>query len=187
MRLLCTLLVLACACLSSGCYVANLSGIADASNSVLDEILVGRWQNTEDEVEVVVARDEWQSYAVTWRDRSNEQQFTGRLTAIGGRRFIDLTPRSGTDAGPVLLPVHVTCRLTVTDGALVVEVMNYEWFTRRLGRRQLVGLTAVIDDRGTVLVTSTTAQWRKWLLAHATSTEVFEEAWTLTRIPEVSK
>lgn len=187
MRLLRALLVVACTVSVSGCYVVTLRGLADTASAEFDESLLGRWDSVEDEIHVLLERDEWHTYAVTWRDRSGEQRFTGRLVTLGGRQFFDVTLHGGTELGPAALPVHVPVRLTRQDTAIVVETLAYDWFRGRVDRGSLVGLTAVLDERETVIVTASDAAWRKWLAGHAGSPMVFEEAMVLTRSPGETK
>jgi hypothetical protein len=180
MPLIRLLIVLALACSASGCYVASLAGLADASSSVMDEALLGHWRNADEGVELVVARSQWHSYDVTLRERGTEQRFTARVTTLGGAQYFDATVHSGTDAGVGLVPVHVLGRTSVRDAALVVELLDPDWFTGRMARGSLT-TAALIDDRETVLLTAPRAQLRRWLAAHATSPAMFTEWATLTR------
>jgi hypothetical protein len=185
MRVLRLLIVLACASVTSGCYVVSVAGLGDAA-ATFDESLLGRWRNVEDDVDLVLERDEWSTYGVTLRDRTGSQRFTGRLATIGGARYFDLTIHAGTDPGPALLPVHIIGRITLRDGSLLVELLDYDWFRGRLKRGSLT-IPALLDARDTVLIAASRAQLARWLSAHASSPALFSEAMTLAREPESSK
>lgn len=181
------LLILLCAWGTSGCYVVSLFGITHAQSMVFDESLLGRWKNAEDETELVIERDEWKSYAITWHDRSGDQQFTGRLTTIANAQYLDATVRAGKDPGPTVLPIHIVGRIGHSEGALSIEVLRYEWFLERVGRASLGNLSAVVDERDVVVVTSPRARWRAWLGTHNVLPDLFEEPMRFVRMTEVSK
>jgi hypothetical protein len=186
MRFLKLLLLFAATCSASGCYVVSVTGLADTSSSVFDETLLGRWRNAEDELEVSIERAEWRSYDVKLRDRTGEQRFTARLTLIGETQFFDLAPHAGTDPGVSLLPVHILGRVAQRDGALAVDLLDYDWFTGRLARGSLT-TSALLDDREVLLLTAGRPQLRRWLAAHVASPAMFTEFTTLTRESEMSK
>lgn len=180
MRAIRILLVLLSACLTTGCYVVSVSGLADTASSAFDESLLGQWKSAEDGVELVIARDEWRSYAVTMRDRSGEQRFTARLVTIGNSRYVDLTIQNGLETNPAVLPVHIVGRVSQKDDTLEVELLDYDWFRGRHSRGSLT-TPAVVDERDTILLTGTRSQLRKWLAANASSSRIFAEALVLTR------
>ena len=86
MRVLLVLLVVVCAGSTSGCYVASISGLTDASSTIFDENLLGSWRDAEDEVGLDVTRDEWRTYAIIYRDDTSEYRGTARLTMLGRRQ-----------------------------------------------------------------------------------------------------
>ncbi len=179
-------IVLLCACLSGGCYVASLQGLADETSTVSDDTLVGRWYSVDDDVEVTIAPDEWRTYSVVMRDAAGERKFTARVTTIASRQFFDLTVQNGLESMPALLPVHLIGRFTTKDDALVVELLTYDWFRGRLERGSLT-VPAVLDERDTVLVTASRQKLREWLTANATASALFEEAMVLSKNAPASK
>lgn len=180
MRALRILLVLLSACATTGCYVVSVSGLADTASSTVDERLLGRWKSAEDEVELVIARDEWRSYAVTMRDRTGEQRFTARLHTIGEVEYFDLTIQNGTETNPALLPIHILGRVKHEDTTLQVELLDYDWFRGRMARGSLT-TPAVVDERDTILLTGTRTQLRRWLAANGAAPKFFAEALVLRR------
>jgi hypothetical protein len=177
------LLVLLVAWSTAGCYVASVAGLADSFAPVFDEALVGRWRSAEDDIGLELARDEWRTYAVTLNDRTGEQRFTGRLVAVAGVHLFDLTIHAGTESDPVLLPVHIIGRVAVSDGTLVVELLDYEWFRNRMKRGGLT-LPVAVDDRETVLITASRDRLRRWFTANAGTPGLFSEIFTLQREEE---
>lgn len=180
MRALRVLLVVLSACATTGCYVVSVSGLADTASSTFDESLLGHWTSREDDVDLLVERDEWRTYAITMRDRTGEQHFTGRLAVIGGARYVDLTIQHGTEASPALLPVHIIGRVTHHESTLRIDLLDYDWFRGRVSRGSLT-TPAVLDERDSLLLTAPRAQLRRWLAANAATPALFAEVLVLTR------
>jgi hypothetical protein len=179
-KLLGIVLVLVAASGTAGCYVATIAGLAESASAGFEEALLGTWESDEDDIELVLTRDEWQSYGVAFRDRAGEQRFTGRLTNIAGMQMFELTLHTGLETSPVLLPVHIVGRLTLKADTLVVELLDYDFFRERIGRASFK-LPAVLDDRETVIVTASRTQFRRWLETNAAGAGLFSELATLTR------
>ena len=157
------ILVLAAALASSGCLVLSLQPVYDAASMVFDEALIGTWVNTEDETSAIVERGEWRSYKVAYTDRFSTRTFHGNLTRIGAATWLDLTEVRGRDDGPFLLPVHGLFRVRVAGDVLSVAPLDYGWFTRAIEQKLAGRPLATLDDRRNVVVSSSTADLRRWL------------------------
>jgi hypothetical protein len=166
---------------SSGCLVVALQPAYDDASVVYDEALIGEWTNREDESSATIERAEWRSYKVTYTDRFANRTFNGNLTKIGTSTFLDLTDVRGTDAGPFLLPVHGVFRVTLAGDLLSAAPLDYGWFTRAIAQKPVGRIVAALDDRRNVVVASTTAELRRWLM-HAPA-EAFSAAMTFRRKP----
>jgi hypothetical protein len=183
MRLLPLLALLFAAGASTGCYVASVFPFAVTEPTEIDQALLGSWRSADDDVAVTIERDEWRTYQVTVKTRSGEARFTGRLAELSGTRLFDLTVPSGTEPGAGLLAVHIVGRVALRDGTLVVQVLDHEWFRQRLLANAL-DITALLDERETVLVTAPGAQWRRWLAANVKTAAAFAEPVTFERTSE---
>ena len=155
--------VLVAALASSGCLVLALQPAYDDASVVFDEALVGTWVNTEDETSVAIERAEWRSYKVAYTDRFATRTFHGNLTQIGAATYLDLTEPRGEDAGPFLLPVHGVFRVNVAGDTLSAAPLDYGWFTRGIERKTINRLIVSLDDRRNVVISSSTAELRRWL------------------------
>jgi hypothetical protein len=173
--------LLAFACLSSGCLVTNLQPIYDPGSLEADDSLVGTWQGQDQGATVVVERGEWKSYQLTYTSRSTSYVLVGYLTRIGDALFLDLTPAHGVEAGPLMVPVHGICRLQHEGDTVTVAVLDYDWFTSALKAKKLVGLDAAVDSRQNLLLTSTTEAVRAWLSKNLKTADAFREPITFTR------
>jgi hypothetical protein len=155
--------VLAAALASSGCLVLALQPVYDDASVVFDAALVGTWVNPEDETSATIERAEWRSYKVAYTDRFATRTFHGNLTRIGVATYLDLTEPRGHDDGPFLLPVHGVFRVDVSGDTLSVSPLDYRWFTRAIEQKTIDRLSATLDDRRNVVISSSTADLRKWL------------------------
>jgi hypothetical protein len=155
--------VLVAALLSSGCMVLALQPVYDDASVVFDEALIGTWVNAEDETSAIVERAEWRSYRVAYTDRFATRTFHGNLTKVGAATYLDLTEVRGEDEGPFLLPVHGVFRVHVAGDTLSAAPLDYGWFTRAVERRAIGRLIATRDDRRNVVISSSTADLRRWL------------------------
>jgi len=173
--------LLAAAAASSGCLVLALQPAYDDASVVYDETLIGAWTNPEDESSATIERAVWRSYKITYTDRFATRTFNGNLTKIGTSNFLDLTDVRGTDAGPYLLPVHGVFRVTVAGGLLSAVPLDYGWFTRAIAQKPVGRLVAALDDRRNVVVASTTAELRRWLMQ--APAEAFSAPITFKRTP----
>jgi hypothetical protein len=155
--------VLAAACLSTGCLVVSLLPAYDDQSVTFDETLLGQWENAEDGTRATIERGEWRSYKITYVERTSPRIFQGNLTKIGASQFLDLTEMRGTDPGPFLVPVHGLAKIAVKDDTLDVALADYDWFMRAITRKTLGRLSTAVDDRRNAVITSTTADVRRWL------------------------
>lgn len=176
------LAIAALAALHAGCYVASLSPLCDVSTQAFDEALLGRWRSEEDRIEIQVDRDEWGSYAVTWRDPAGEQHFTVRITVIGSTRLFDATVPLGADPGPALLPVHILGRIGLEGETLTLELVDYDWIVARERRGTIDGLAVAFADREVALLASPPDRLRAWFGRHVAAPGLFAEGTTLRRV-----
>jgi hypothetical protein len=157
--------VIVAALLSSGCLVLSLQPAYDDASVVFDPALVGTWMNAEDETSATIERGEWRSYKIAYTDRFSTRHFHGNLTKTGALAWLDLTEPRGTDDGPFLLPVHAVFRVSVAGDVLSVASLDYGWFTRAIDKKTTGRLIATFDDRRNVVISSSTADLRRWLAA----------------------
>jgi hypothetical protein len=148
---------------SSGCLVLSLQPAYDDRSIRDDPALVGTWVDEEDKVSATLAAGEWRSFRVTFTDAFGTREFTGYLTEIDGVRVLDVMPERGKDAGPLLVPTHTLMRIAVHEDALTVEALSYDWLAPRVRRGGVRGLTATMDQRGNVVITSPTRALRAWI------------------------
>jgi hypothetical protein len=157
--------VLALSCLAlPGCLVLNLNPAYDDESLAWEPGLVGRWQNTEDNVSVEITRGEWKSYKIHYVHPIETGDLTGYLTFVGDDRYLDVMPARGEDRGSFVIPVHAVLRIRLQDDRLEVAALSYDWFFDHLkARKPIAGLGVSLDQKENALIVSPTARVRAWL------------------------
>jgi len=169
------------AVLTSGCLVLSAQPVYDDQSIAFEESLLGKWANTEDQIQATIERGEWRSYRITYTDHSSTSAFQGNLTRIGGTLLIDLTESRGADPGPYLVPVHGVYRLVLKSDTLTAAPLDYGWFTRAIKQGSIGRIAASFDDRRNAVIWSSTADLRRWLTRPPA--EVFAAPMTFERVP----
>jgi hypothetical protein len=168
------------ALLSSACLVVSLQPVYEPETIAFDPALLGTWVATDDDMSVSFERAEWHSYHVTIAERDDRSRLSARLTRVGEQLYLDLSPLDGADVAPLLLPVHGLYRLDLHDDELSLADLNYEQL-ERLARDGTAGLPMTIDARKNVVITASTAELRRWLVAHAADEGLFAAPTALRR------
>ena len=165
---------------SSACLVVSLQPVYEPETIAFDPALVGVWVDTDEGMTVTFERGEWHSYHVTLAQRDDRLRVSARLTRAGERLFLDLSPLDGTDVPLFQLPVHGIYRLELDGDRLSLADLNYELLERKV-RAGSAGLPMVIDARRNIVITASTAELRRWLVANAADEDVFASPTLLTR------
>ena len=157
--------VLALSCLAlPGCLVLNLNPAYDDQSLAWDPALLGRWQNTEDNVSVEITRGEWKSYKIHYVHPIETGDLTGYLTIVGDERYLDVMPARGQDRGSFLLPAHAVLRVRLKGDTLELSPLSYDWFAESLrAAKPIAGLDAALDQKENALITTPTSRLREWL------------------------
>ena len=166
-------LVLLAAVFNSGCLVASLHPAYDKASIRFDPALIGMWEDEDRQSSLAIEAGPWQSYRVTVTVQSRETPLTVHEMRIGDARFVDLTPEHGLEASPIAVPTHALARFTLTGDRLELRPLDYDWFRRMIEEKALKGLSASLDERENVLVTSPASGLRTWIGAHLMQDAVF--------------
>ncbi len=175
--------VLALSCLAlPGCLVLSLNPAYDDESLAWEPGLLGRWQNTEDNVSVEIARGEWKSYKIHYVHPIETGDLTGYLTFVGDERYLDVMPGRGEDRGSFVIPVHAVLRIRLQDDRLEVASLSYDWFFDHLkARKPIAGLGVSLDQKENALIVSPTARLRAWLRTQTADSAAFGAVATFHR------
>jgi len=178
---------LACAVLvgAPGCLVLSLHPAYDNDWIAWDPAFVGQWKDSDDNATLRVEAAEWRSYKLHYEHPSEKGDLTGYLTIVGDDRYLDVMPVRGEDRGSFVIPVHMIMKLTIEGETLTLAPLSYDALADRLraGRGAPPGLSAVMDQKQNVLITSATARLRSWLRTTSAGSVFWGAAATFTRQP----
>jgi hypothetical protein len=147
-----------------------------------DPALVGAWRATEDgdwEQWTFTARDDT-SYAIAIVGSDEKTaQLVGHLFTLGGRRYLDLTPdsveylKTQHDIVSVsMVPGHLLARLDQEPGGIRFAFFDFEWLGNYL--KSHPDELAHRSENDSPVLTATTAELQRFVLAHAGDDELFE-------------
>lgn len=180
MRVLRLLSAALAALLSSACLVVSLQPVYEPETIAFDPALLGSWLASDDGTSVVFERAEWHSYHVTIVDGDKRTRLSARLTRVGERLFLDVSSLDGADVPPLLLVAHGLYRVDLAGDELSLADLNYDRF-ERLARDGTAGLPLTLDGRKNVVITASTAELRRWLVAHAADEGLFDAPTVMRR------
>jgi hypothetical protein len=168
------------ALMSSACLVVSLQPVYEPDTIAFDPALLGPWIASDDGTTVSFERAEWHSYHVTIEERDDRTRLSARLTRVGEQLYLDVSPLDGADVAPLLLPVHGLYRIELGGDELLLSELSYEHF-ERIVKERTSGLPMVVDARKNVVITASTSELRRWLVAHAADEGLFAVPTTLRR------
>lgn len=162
---------------ASGCLVVALRPFYPESSIVLDDRVLGAWQNEDDNVSVTIERGEWRSYRVTYSYLSDTRTLTGYLFKAGDTTYIDLSPLRGEDPGMFLLPGHSVARLTFRDEDVLVDGLEADWFARAAAARTAPPeLMTAQAEHGQVVLAAERSVLERWLAALPAQSPVWSDS-----------
>lgn len=154
---------LVCAALiHAACLVSSLHPIYDNDSIVVDEGLLGTWENRESEVSVVVTRGEWRSYALAYTDRFGTTRFTAHMTTVGPARFLNVRPEDGLERPAFVVATNGWLQIEIEDTRVRVREPEYATVLQRLESGKL-GTGAATDLKQNIIITAASPRLRAWL------------------------
>lgn len=172
MRVLRVFIAAVAAAISSACLVVSLQPVYEAETIAFDPALLGAWVAGDEDLTLTFERAEWHSYHLTVQERDARARLSARLTRAGEQLYLDVSPLDGADVAPMALPVHAVYRLGLQDDELSLAELNYEQL-EPLARAGSAGLPMTVDARRNVVITASTAEFRRWLVAGAADEGLF--------------
>lgn len=171
------------ALLLGGC-VLTLEPLGADAERVFDAALVGTWK-PRDASETWRCRADGASYRIDYEDEHRRRaSFTGSLFALGAARILDLAPRALPDSLNALyadhwVAAHSFARVLRTRPKLALALLDQDWLEKQLAADP--GALAHRNVRGHVVVTASTAEFRRFVLAHLETEGAFRSTLELER------
>lgn len=172
MRVLRVFIAAVAAAVSSACLVVSLQPVYEAETIAFDPALLGTWVAGDENLTLTFDRAEWHSYHLTVQARDAHERVSARLTRAGDRLYLDVSPLDGADVAPLALPVHAVYRLGLQGDELSLAELNYEQL-EPLARAGTAGLPMSVDARRNIVITASSTELRRWLVAGAADEGLF--------------
>jgi hypothetical protein len=174
--------VLAATHMLSGCLVLGLGHFYEPSALVVDDRLVGRWEDPDDGVVVTIERSEWRSYRVTYAHPIEAGALTGYLFVERGVRLFDLSALHGQDPGSFVFAGHALVRLDISDAELKVSPLAYDTLSKAAEQQGLpASLAAFLTERHQLVFAGSAGALHEWAASHARDASTFTPEYVFER------
>jgi hypothetical protein len=172
--------------LAVGACVQSVNPLYTEATLVSAPALVGTWVAGSGDVLVVTSRDST-TFRLALLDQDGETSvWVGRVTSLGGRRWIDVEPAELPDQWSdayrdSFLPIHQFWALQRVDSVLVAAGLVYDSLKAVLDRdRAAVPHTVVGGD---LVLTAETPVLRRFIAGFADRPGSLEDGETMRRVP----
>jgi len=165
---------------SSACLVSSLHPVYQDDAIVFDDALLGEWENRESEVTASVSRGEWRSYQIAFTDRFGTTKFIGHLTTIGAAHFLNVMPHDALETPPFVVATNGFMQVEIDRTRVRVREPDYGAVLKRAAAGKL-GVVSAADVKQNVIITGSSSQVRKWLVAALKDEALWAEWKTFTR------
>jgi hypothetical protein len=169
----------------AGCVVQSIHPLFAERERIIPPGLAGTWVQKDDDKEVGVwtftARDgRTDLLQLAHRDeKGRKATFEVAAGKIGTNVFLDFTPLDpvpGTELNDFmvvsLIPAHVFAKLLMTNNALVLVALDYEWAEKHM-QENPKSIAHIWKDKRPVL-TATTEELQKFVGRYANDEKVFK-------------
>ena len=156
-------LCLILALLTVGCGdLLSLHALSFPQTRVWDPAIEGRWENEDQQLDVMRAGDHYQITLHPKRPQSDDVQWEATLTDLHGTRLADLLPPDAVG--------HMFARVQVSSGELRVAFFDSEWLRRRVPHEE----ADLQGSRKQAVLIASTPQLRRMLGKFAREPRAFD-------------
>jgi hypothetical protein len=176
-------------CLLAACGpVLSIHPLYTDKDVVFDPGLVGTWIDPTDKDEPIsFERGPGDSYKAITRlvnDVNVEQIFEARLVKLNGRLFLDAVQTKNRISGKeedmgIAIPGHLFARVSIQGDTLGLDLLDEDWIKDQLEAGKIS--IAHEDEGDNVVLTASTADLQKFVVAHADDEKAFPKSGPLQR------
>lgn len=177
-------------CLLAACGpVLSIHPLYTDRDVVFDPGLVGIWFDPgSSDAPVVFERGPDNSYRVIThldKDTSADQIFEAHLVKLNGHLFLDAEQTKNRIAGKeedmgIAIPAHLLGRVSIEGDALNLDLLDEDWIKDQL-KAGKISIAHEDNDDGDVVLTASTAELQKFVVAHADDDKAFPNSGPLQR------
>jgi hypothetical protein len=157
--------------------VPSIHPLYSNADLAFDSALIGTWEEKGEVEKWEFSMHAANEYKVVHTDeRGKRGEFKGTMFKLGGNMFLDLYPAAPALAQNDfyrghLLSLHTFAKLTPDGTGYQVSFLEPKWLKSHLDKDPAALRHTVID--GQILITDSTANLQKFIVAHAASPDAF--------------
>lgn len=179
MKNICRSLILGFLLILNGC-VPSLNPLYSDADLIFDETLLGVWTDADaaESWDFTAAAGEKEYKLVHTDEKGRKGEFKARLLKIGGKTFLDLEPVKPVLAGndfykANFLPTHTFVQVVQAAPNAQISYLEPEWLKALLTKNP----AAIRHEKlsGEILLTASTKDLQKFLLAHLNTEGAFSK------------
>ena len=168
------------------CIVRSIHPWFRANQAAFHNDLLGGWigVNEGSRLAMTFTRNGDNGYIVQYSNDDGHGIFDAHLARVGAHYYLDFTPagKSGDNVESLLLlPTHSVAKLEFDRDNLKVFLLNYDALKAAARRHQLIYARTEQVEEDEVLVVSSSDELQAFLIANATNSDLFREAFRLKR------
>jgi hypothetical protein len=172
------------AMLVAGC-IPSLQPLFTDKTTVFDPALVGVWEQENAESTWAFARNESNTYSLTYTDNKGKSgHFEARLVRLGDNYFLDLFPEDPKQIENAyykfhLLPVHTFLKASLDASTMQLAGMDPNWLKRQLDADPMIVRHATVNNM--IVLTDSPEELQKFVRRHVEDKDAFSAVIDLTR------
>lgn len=145
-----------------------------------DPGLVGNWnEGTSGGTNVLTfSRHDETTYELLYKEKANTTRLKARLLRLKGHLFLDAVPWD-RPANDFFIPVHVIFHLSIAADTLRIAYLDAEWVAKMAKAKKIA--ISHTEVEGSLLLTASTRDLQKFIIAHANTAAAFPDPGVLYR------
>jgi len=177
--------VLAALVILGGCIPVSLNSFYSDKDITFDPALVGQWGEKDDGSKVSFQQAGANAYWLIDLKADSTLKFDVHLFTLGGKRFLDLYPKStGVVMNDLLemhlIRAHTLLRVDQITPTLITASLSEKWLKELLTKDPKALPHVVTNDQ--IVLTATTAELQAFLLKYLATEGAFEKPSEMNRV-----
>jgi len=158
----------------------SLNPLYTPKDLTFDSALLGNWNegtSSGKNVLTFTQHDET-TYELLYKEQKQVTRLQARLVKLKGHLFLDAVPWERPD-NDFFIPVHIIFHLTRIDDTLKIAYLDAEWVAKMVKAKKIAIAHAEVD--GSLVLTASTRDLQKFVIAHANNGRAFPDPGILYR------
>lgn len=166
----------------SGCGIFSIYPLYHDDDLIVNNDLIGLWENKEDGDFFQFDTLENKKYRVLWYDEEDTVFFEAGVVQLDDHLFFDFFPYDGKDESDMwdnmirnFIPAHSFAKVDLHDGSFTIAEFDSERLIE-LFKSNRIRLAHAIPDDDYVVITASTDDLQKFISRYADDNDAFNES-----------